>query len=108
MLTERRYQIFVKSLFIETMELWTSARQPASRIPTEIVAERLREYFRWRLCEALESLWFDSEPLRDVLDEILLVASGQEQIINWTPPALAEVRTRITEPLASYTYAAER
>ena len=107
MLSERRYQIFVKSLFVEMMELWALARQPASRIPTAVVAERQRAYFRWRLEEALEWLGFDSRPLAEVLEEILLIATGEEEIINWRPPALEEVLSRLTEPLASYTHGAK-
>ena len=99
MLSERRYQIFVKSLFVEMMELWALARQPAHRIPESIVAERQREYFRWRLEEALEWLCFDSEPFAELLEEILLVATGEEKIINWRPPALEETLSRISEPL---------
>ena len=99
MLSERRYQIFVKSLFVEMMELWALARQPAHRSPESIVAERQREYFRWRLEEALEWLCFDSEPFAELLEEILLVATGEEKIINWRPPALEETLSRISEPL---------
>ena len=101
MLTERRFQLFAKALFIEVMQLWAFARQPAHRIPAAIVAGRLQEYCRWRLSEALERLGFDSEPLGQVLEEILLLATGEEEIINWRPPALEEMRVRITEPLAS-------
>jgi hypothetical protein len=99
MLTERRETIFVKSLFVEMMELWALARQPAHRIPEAIVASRQREYFRWRLKEGLESLWFDSEPLREVLEEILLIADGTDPIVNWAPPTLKETLSRINEPL---------
>jgi hypothetical protein len=102
MLSERREAVAVKAQFVEMMELWALARQPAHRIPTEIVAQRQREYCRWRLAEAVESLRADSEKLADVLEEILLLASGEEQIINWTPPALTETLSRITEPLTSY------
>jgi hypothetical protein len=101
MLTERRFQIFAKALFIEMMELWVRAEQPAHRIPAAIVAGRLQEYCRWRLSEALEWLWVDSEPLGEVLEEILMMATGQEKIINWTPPALEEMLLRIGKPLAS-------
>jgi hypothetical protein len=110
MLKDRRFQIFARSLFVEMMQLWALARQPAHRIPESIVAQRQREYFHWRLEEALEWLWVDSEPLGEVLEEILLVATGEEEIINWRPPALTETVSRITEPLArlEYTDAAER
>jgi hypothetical protein len=37
--------------------------------------------------------------LTEVLEEIFAVATGAEQIINWTPPALAEALSRIGEPL---------
>ena len=107
MLTERRFQIFARSLFIEMMELWGLARQPAHRIPEAIVAQRQQAYFRWRLEEAVVGLSADSEPLADCLEEILLLATGEEEIINWTPPALSETLSRITERLASYTHAAE-
>jgi hypothetical protein len=99
MLTERR-AIFIKSLFVEMMELWARAEPPARLIPESVVAERLREYCRWRLEEALESLWSDSEPLADCLEEILLLAAGEEVVINWRPPALEEMFSRLTEPLA--------
>jgi hypothetical protein len=107
MLKDRRFQIFARSLFVEKMQLWALAAQPAHRIPESVVAERQREYFRWRLEEALEWLGLDSEPLADCLEEILLLATGEEEIINWTPPALSETLSRITERLASYTHAAE-
>jgi hypothetical protein len=81
------------------MELWALARQPARLIPEAIVAERLREYCRWKLSEAQEVLWVDSEPLAEVLEEILLLVNGAEEIINWRPPALEETLSRINEPL---------
>jgi hypothetical protein len=101
MLSERRFQLFANSLFVEMMELWALARQPAHRIPEAVVAQRLGAYCRWRLEDAVERLWCDSEPLAEVLEELLLVATGQEEIINWQPPALTETLSRITGPLAS-------
>jgi hypothetical protein len=103
MLTERREAIFIKSLFVEMMELWARAEPPARLIPESVLVERLREYCRWRLEEALKSLWSDSEPLADCLEEILLLATGEEVVINYWPPALEEVLLRINEPLASCT-----
>lgn len=106
MLTERRYQIFVKSLFVEMMQLWALARQPAHRIPTAIVAERQRGYFQWRLEEAVAELSEGySELLAEVLEEIFLVADGTDTIINWQPPALEDMISRIGEPLGSATSA---
>ena len=81
------------------LQLWAFAQQPAHRIPESIVAERVRAYFHWRLEETLECLCFDSEPLADVLEEILLIAAGEDEIINWRPPTLAETLSRIGEPL---------
>jgi hypothetical protein len=100
MLSERRFQIFAKGLFTEIMELWARAEPPARLIPTAIVARRLAEYFYWRFSEALERLWFDSEPLADCLEEILLIATGEEMIINWRPPAIVEMLSQLSEPLA--------
>jgi hypothetical protein len=85
------------------MELWALARQPPHRIPEAIVARRQREYCRWRLEEALEWLCFDSEPLAEVLEEILLLATGEEEIINWRPPAIEDMLGRLTQPLRSHT-----
>jgi hypothetical protein len=102
MLSERREAIWTKALVIEILELWGLARQPAHRIPTAVVAEQQRKYFRWRLEEAVEWLYFDSEPLAEVLEEILLLVTGEEEIVKWTPPALEETLSRITEPLTLY------
>jgi len=99
MLSDRRLLIAVRAEVIEMLQLWAFAQQPAHRIPESIVAERQREYFRWRLEEALEWLCFDSEPFAELLEEILLVATGEEKIINWRPPALEETLSRISEPL---------
>jgi hypothetical protein len=99
MLTERRFQIFARSLFIEMMELWGLARQPAHRIPEAIVAQRQQAYFRWRLEEAVVGLSADSEPLAEVLEEIFLIAIGEKEIINWRPPAIEAMLSKLTEPL---------
>jgi hypothetical protein len=106
MLSERREAIWIKSLFVEMMELWARAEPPARLIPESVVVQRQRQYFRWRLEEALEVLWVDSEPLAEVLEEILLLVNGAEVIINWVPPALAETLLRINEPLTSCIHAA--
>jgi hypothetical protein len=100
MLTERREAVLVQSLWIERLVFWDLARQPAHRIPTAVVAERQRAYFRRRLEEAVETLPGDSEPLAEVLEEILLIATGEDVIINWRPLSLEEARARIGEPLA--------
>ena len=100
MLTERREAIATKALWVEILELWGLARQPAHRIPEAIVVQRQRQYFRWRLKEALEVLWADNELLAEVLEEILLIATGEDVIINWRPLSLEEARARIGEPLA--------
>ena len=99
MLTERRFQIFARSHFIEMMELWGLARQPAHRIPEAIVAQRQQAYFRWRLEEAVVGLSADSEPLAEVLEEIFLIAIGEKEIINWRPPAIKAMLSKLTEPL---------
>jgi hypothetical protein len=70
------------------------------------VADRCRRYFRWRLAEAVEFLSTDSEKLAEILNEILALVIGEDEVENWTPPALEETLSRITEPLASYTDAA--
>ena len=100
MLTERREAIWIKSLFVEMMELWARAEPPARLIPESVVVQRQRQYFRWRLKEALEVLWADNELLAEVLEEILLIATGEDVIINWRPLSLEEARARIGEPLA--------
>jgi hypothetical protein len=101
MLTERREAIATKALWVEILELWGLARQPAHRIPAEVVRERQQAYFRWRLEEAITKLSADGELLAEVLEEILLIATGQEKIVNWRPPALEEMLLRIGKPLAS-------
>jgi len=75
-------------------------------IPTAIVAERQRGYFQWRLEEAVAELSEgSSELLAEVLEEIFLVADGTDTIINWQPPALEDMISRIGEPLGSATSA---
>jgi hypothetical protein len=99
MLTERREAVWVQSLWVERLVLWGLARQPAHRIPEAIVAERQRKYFQWRLKEAIEELWADSELLAEVLEEILLIATGEDEIVGGRPPALEEMLSRLAEPL---------
>ena len=101
MLSEHREAIWARALWVEILELWALARQPAHRIPSTIVRERQLEYFRWRLEEAITKLSADGELLAEVLEEILLIATGQEKIVNWRPPALEEMLLRIGKPLAS-------
>ena len=43
----------------------------------------------------------DSSKLAEVLIEILELIVGESEIEGWRPPALEEVLSRITEPLAS-------
>ena len=66
MLSERKEAIWVQSLWIERLVLWGLARQPAYRIPLEIVRERQRAYFKWRLKEAIAMLCADAELLAEV------------------------------------------
>jgi hypothetical protein len=85
------------------MELWALARQPAHRIPTAIVAARQQEYFKWRLAEAIAGLCADAELLGEVLEEILLIATGEDKIVGWRPPELEEMLLKIGEPLSLIT-----
>jgi len=98
MLSERRFRIFAKALFIEMLQLWGIAKQPPHRIPEAIVAQRQREYFRYRLSEAIARLGEDKELLAEVLEEIILVATGEVEIVGWRPLSLEEARWRITQP----------
>jgi hypothetical protein len=38
--------------------------------------------------EAVEALATDSEPLAELLEEILDLVSGEEEIVGWEPPPL--------------------
>jgi hypothetical protein len=64
------------------------------------IEKRMQGYFRWRFEEALAGLCASSEPLAEVLEEILLIADGTDPIINWRPPAIEEMLARLTQPLA--------
>jgi hypothetical protein len=100
MRAERREAIFVHSLFVEMIELWARAQQPAHRIPEAIVRERQLEYFHWRLEEAVGRLEEgDGEVLGEVLEEMLMISTGQEEIINWRPVTLEDARRRIGKPI---------
>jgi hypothetical protein len=100
MLSERRFRIFAKALFIEMLQLWRFAVQPPHRIPEAIVAQRQREYFRLRLAEAIHVLCVNSAALAEVLVEIILVATGEEEIVGWRPPPLCHGEA-LDKPLAS-------
>jgi len=71
------------------------------------MAERAREYFRWRLEEAVAALPADSSALSEALSEMLALVIGEDEIEGWRPPALAETLSKITEPLASCTHGAK-
>ena len=103
MLSERREAVWVKACWVEILGLWALARHPANRIPIETVARMQREYFRWRLEEAIVGLCAGSEPLAEVLTEILLIADGTDPIVNWQPLVIEEMLTKLTEPLTSKT-----
>jgi hypothetical protein len=103
MLSEHREAIWARALWVEILELWALARQPAHRIPSTIVRERQLEYFRWRLEEAITKLSVDGELLAGVLEEILLIAIGEDTIVNWQPPSIDETLIRIGEPLTPRT-----
>jgi hypothetical protein len=107
MLSERRFRIFAKALFIEMLQLWGIAKQPPHRIPEAIVAQRQREYYRYRLSEAIARLGEDKGLLAEVLEEILLIATGEDEVVGWRPPAVEETLSRLREPLSSCTHAAE-
>jgi hypothetical protein len=68
--------------------------------------EMVREYFRSRLEESSAVLSIDSSKLAEALIEILELIVGFSKIADWRPPALAEMRVRITEPLTSDTHGA--
>ena len=59
----------------------------------------VREYFRWRLEEALEVLPTDSAKLAEVLNEMFALLVGEEEIKGWRAPALEDVHSRIGESL---------
>ena len=59
----------------------------------------VREYFRWRLEEALEVLPTDSAMLAEVLNEMFALLVGEEEIKGWRAPALEDVHSRIGESL---------
>jgi hypothetical protein len=107
MLSERRLAIGAKAFLIELLQLWGFAQQPPHGIPEATVRERQQQYFRYRLSEAIARLPEGSELLAEVLEEILSIATGEDEIVGWRPPALAETLSRITEPLTSYTHAAK-
>ena len=100
MLTERREAIATKALVIEILELWGSSAAAGApdtgsdRCPTTTgifpVAVRRSS------CRALRA---DSEPLAEVLEEIFLIAIGEKEIINWRPPAIEAMLSKLTEPL---------
>jgi hypothetical protein len=71
-----------------------------------VIAERFRRY-RWRFQEALEVLPTDSQALAEILNELFALLIGEDEVEGWQPPALEEVLSRIREPLASYTHAAQ-
>jgi len=68
------------------------------RSPEEL-PEMVREYFRWRLEEALEVLPTDSAMLAEVLNEMFALLVGEEEIKGWRAPALEDVHSRIGESL---------
>jgi hypothetical protein len=94
-LKDRRIQIAWRAWLVDK-----GTMQMLERPSKAVIAERARKYFRWRLEEALAGLCASSEPLAEVLAEILLLAAGEEEIINWRPPAIEEMLQRIGEPLA--------
>jgi len=65
----------------------------------EELPEMVREYFRWRLEEALEVLPTDSAMLAEVLNEMFALLVGEEEIKGWRAPALEDVHSRIGESL---------
>jgi hypothetical protein len=73
--------------------------QMLERPPRAEVAERARKYFRWRLEEALEALPGNSSALAEALEEIFLIATGEEEIQDWHPPAIEAMLSKLTEPL---------
>jgi hypothetical protein len=81
------------------LQLWGFAQHSPRRLPEAIVAGRQREYFHLRLAEAIARLPKDNELLTEVLEEIILIATGEDEIIGWRPVTLVEARTRIGEPL---------
>ena len=68
--------------------------------PSEaVIAERARGYFRWRFLEALEALPDDSSALSEVLIDLFLIVTGEDEIEGWRPPAVEESLLRLGEPL---------
>jgi hypothetical protein len=65
------------------------------------IAERFRRYFRWRLEEAIGVLSADSSALSEVLIELFLTVTGEDEIVGWRPPALEKSLSRITEPIVA-------
>jgi hypothetical protein len=106
MLTARKLRIAWKAYIAAKVAMQMLDRPSAAE-----VARRQQGYFRWRLTEALDRLSTDSEHLGEVLEEIFLIATGVDEIIDWRPVTLVEARTRIGEPLIApkmETNAAER
>ena len=86
MLSERRYRIFARALWVEMLELWDRARVPQWRLPVSIIHERMLTYFAQQLWQAWAA--DDSSKLGAVLIEILMAASGEDAVEGWAPPVL--------------------
>jgi hypothetical protein len=64
------------------------------------IAERFKGYFKWRFSDAAKALQKEgSELLAEVLIELHWILIGEDEIVGWRPPALAEARARINETL---------
>jgi hypothetical protein len=96
MRTERRVRIAWKAYLAEL-----GVRQMLERPSDAEISERFRRYFRWRLEEAIGVLSDDSSALSEVLIELFLTVTGEDEIVGWRPPAVEETLSRITEPLTS-------
>jgi hypothetical protein len=103
MIRERRLRIAWKAYLVDK-----GVMQMLERPSEAEIAERARKYFRWRLEEALEVLPTDSAKLAEVLNELFALLVGEDEIVDWQPPTLAEAGARIGGPLRMETNAAER
>ena len=75
MRTERRLRIAWKAYLAEL-----GVMQMLERPSEAEIAERFRRYFRWRLEEAIGVLSADSSALSEVLIELFLIVTGEDEI----------------------------
>lgn len=80
------------------LKAWYAEKAIALRLERplpEVVERRFREYVKWRLQETINVLTHNPEPLAEMLEEVLLLLSGEEMIIGWAPLSIEEAHARI-------------